>query len=194
MAAKILAEDWYRRFRSTEGPELAIRFRVDDRPVRFTDRLQGEVEERVDRSVGDFVLKRRDGVWAYQLAVVVDDLAMGITEVVRGVDLLDSTARQVQLIEALGGAVPVYGHVPLVLNAAGEKLSKRDAALTLSSLREAGVNPRALVGAMAQALGLQSTPAPCTAGELIAAFSWKRLRREPWLLPEDFMTELLGPK
>src|SRR5262249_52175560 len=81
-----------------EQPDAALRFRIDERPVRFVDRVYGEVLERVDRTVGDFVLKRRDGLYAYQLAVVVDDLAMGIDEVVRGADLLASTARQIQLI------------------------------------------------------------------------------------------------
>lgn len=118
--------------------DAAIRFKVHDRLVEWIDRVYGRQTERVDQTVGDFVLKRRDGLYAYQLAVVVDDLLMGITEVVRGADLLDSTARQIQLIEALGGTRLVYAHVPLVVNAQGEKLSKRDAGLTLRSLREEG--------------------------------------------------------
>ena len=120
--------------------------------------MQGVVEERVSETTGDFVLKRRDGLFAYQLAVVVDDLAMGVTEVVRGADLLDSTARQVQLIEALGGTVPAYAHLPLVVNAEGEKLSKRDEGFTLRSLREAGVAPETVVGALAHSLGLLDAP------------------------------------
>ena len=89
-----------------EHPEAAIRFRVDPAPVVFTDRVQGTISERVDETVGDFVLKRRDGLYAYQLAVVVDDLLMEIDDVVRGADLLASTARQIQLIEALGAPRP----------------------------------------------------------------------------------------
>ena len=187
-----LAEDWFERFRAAEGPEKAIRFKVHGRPVRFEDRLQGEWKERVDRTVGDFVLKRRDGVWAYQLAVVVDDLAMGVTEVVRGVDLLESTGRQIQLIEALGGRPPAYGHVPLVLNAEGEKLSKRDAGLTLVALREAGVHPHRLVGAFAHSLGLRDSAAPRSAASLVPDFAWSRLHRRPWRLPADFESRIRG--
>src|SRR3954468_20832220 len=125
-----IAPGWFE-----EIPDAAIRFRVDERPVAFVDRVQGPITERVDLAVGDFVLRRRDGLWAYQLAVVVDDLAMEIDEVVRGADLLASAARQIQLIQALGGAPPAYAHVPLLLDPAGGKLSKRDDSLTLGSLR-----------------------------------------------------------
>src|SRR5882724_7995635 len=137
-----LEAGWYERLAQAEHPDAALRFLVHDRPVRFVDLVQGPVEERVDRAVGDFVLKRRDGLYAYQLAVVVDDLAMEIGEVVRGADLLASTARQIQLIEALGGEVPTYAHLPLAVGEGGEKLSKQAAGLTLRSLREAGGPPR----------------------------------------------------
>src|SRR4029077_16225131 len=134
------------RLREAARPDAAIRFRVHGRPVSFVDRVQGPITERVGLAVGDFLLKRRDGLWAYQLAVVVDDLAMEIGDVVRGADLLASTARQLQLIAALGGTPPTYAHVPLMVNARGEKLSKRDQGLTLRSLREAGVAPEAVAG------------------------------------------------
>lgn len=181
-----LATDWYAAFLARERADAALRFLVRDQPVRFVDRIFGEQIERVDETVGDFVLKRRDGLYAYQLAVVVDDLAMEIDEVVRGLDLLDSTARQIQLIEALAGTPPAYAHLPLVLNERGEKLSKRDAALTLRSLRESGVTPRALVGELAASLGLIDEPRPLHPRELIASFSWVRIRREDWLLPAGF--------
>lgn len=169
----------------------AIRFRVEDgEEVVFADRLFGERRERVDLAVGDFVLKRRDGLWAYQLAVVVDDLAMEITEVVRGRDLLDSTARQIQLIEALGGRRPEYTHLPLVLNAAGEKLSKRDQGLTLRSLRAAGVAPERLVGYLAWSLGLLARPRPATPRELLPLYQSARLRREDFALPADLAATL----
>src|SRR4029077_13259641 len=119
-----LDPDWFERLREAARPDAAIRFRVHGRPVSFVDRVQGPITERVDLAVGDFVLKRRDGLWAYQLAVVVDDLLMGIDEVVRGADLLASTTRQIQLIEALGGEAPAYAHVPLVVGEEREKLSK----------------------------------------------------------------------
>ena len=117
-----LPRGWFDAFQGGQTPDAAVRFRVEEREVVFEDRLQGRVAERVDRTVGDFVVKRRDGLFAYQLAVVVDDLLMGVTEVVRGTDLLASTARQVQLIRALGGQPPAYAHVPLVVDPDGGAL------------------------------------------------------------------------
>lgn len=162
--------------------DAAIRFQVHDKPVEWTDRVQGRQVERVDQTVGDFVLKRRDGLYAYQLAVVVDDLLMGINEVVRGADLLDSTARQIQLVEALGGTPPAWAHVPLVVNAQGEKLSKREAGLTLRSLREEGLKPEELAGWMGWSLGLLDRAEPCTAAELVPLFAWDKVRREAWVV------------
>ncbi len=169
------------------GPaDAALRFRVEEGEVRFADRLQGEQVERVDRTVGDFVLKRRDGLYAYQLAVVVDDLRMGIDEVVRGADLLASTARQIALCEALGGTPPAYAHVPLVLDAQGGKLSKRDAAADLAGLRAGGAAAEQVVGYLAWSLGLLAEPAACRAADLVPLFAWRRLGRAPFRLPADF--------
>jgi glutamyl-tRNA synthetase len=180
-----LEPDWFERLCGAAKADAAIRFRVQDRPVRFVDRVFGPITERVDLAVGDFVLKRRDGLYAYQLAVVVDDLAMGIDEVVRGADLLASTARQIQLVEALGGTPPAYAHVPLMVSSRGEKLSKRDRGLTLRSLREAGVRPEAVAGYLAFSLGLLDRPEPCRPADLIPVFSWERIGRAEWVLPED---------
>ncbi len=111
----------------------ALRLRTDTKPVRFTDRVQGRISQSIATEVGDFVLQRADGFYAYQLAVVVDDAAQGVTDVVRGADLLDSTARQIALQRLLGYATPRYLHTPVTTNGAGEKLSKQtraaDAAL-----------------------------------------------------------------
>ena len=185
-----LAPDWLAVLRACRNPDAAIRFVVHDRPVTFTDQIYGEVTERVDETVGDFVLKRRDGLYAYQLAVVVDDLLMDVTEVVRGEDLLASTARQLQLVEALGGTPPAYAHLPLVLNAAGEKLSKRDEALTLRSLREHGVRPEQLCGFLAYTMGLLERPRAATAHELVERFDWDCIRPAPCLLPDDLPARL----
>ncbi|HVP08176.1 MAG TPA: tRNA glutamyl-Q(34) synthetase GluQRS [Burkholderiales bacterium] len=106
----------------------ALRVRTTNEEIRFTDRVQGEIAQRIESEVGDFVLRRADGVIAYQLAVVVDDDAQGITDVVRGADLLDSTARQIHLQRLLGAAMPRYLHVPVATNADGEKLSKQTGA------------------------------------------------------------------
>ncbi len=144
----------------------------------------------MDETVGDFVLKRRDGLYAYQLAVVVDDLAMEIDEVVRGRDLLDSTARQIQLAAALGGTPPAYAHLPLVVNREGEKLSKRDQGLTLRELRAAGVAPEVLAGYLAYTLGLLDRSIPRAPRDLVPLFAWERIRREDWRLPADLGAEL----
>lgn len=179
-----LEPDWFERLCGMARPDAAIRFRADEEEVSFTDRVFGRMTERVDQAVGDFVLKRRDGLYAYQLAVVVDDLAMGIDDVVRGADLLASTARQIQLIEALGGRPPAYAHVPLIVRSPGEKLSKRDQALTLRSLREEGARPEAVTGYLAFSLGLIDRPEPCRPADLISHFSWEKIGRADWALPE----------
>ena len=113
-------------------PVRAIRFRTTADPITFTDRLCGVYTQNVEREVGDFVLKRADGLWAYQLAAITDDIEAGITDVVRGADLLDNTPRQIALIRALGGTVPRYCHLPLVLNHDGQKLSKQQGATPLN--------------------------------------------------------------
>ena len=109
----------------------AIRFRTPDELIAFDDAVFGHIEERVP---GDFVIKRADGPFAYQLAVVVDDAAQGVTQVVRGADLLSSTSRQIALQRALGLSTPRYAHVPLVVTSDGAKIGKRDGALPLPSL------------------------------------------------------------
>ena len=103
----------------------AVRVHTHDEPVRFTDRVQGEVWQSLERDIGDFVVRRADGLFAYQLAVVVDDDAQGVTDVVRGADLLDSTTRQIHLQRLLGYATPRYLHLPVATNVEGEKLSKQ---------------------------------------------------------------------
>lgn len=165
---------------SRGGRVPALRFRVAEGVVRFDDLVEGAIVQDVAAAVGDFVVRRADGLWAYQLAVVVDDLAMGVTQVVRGADLLDSTPRQLQLLQALGGEPPAYAHVPLVLDAAGQRLAKRDGATAIRALRERGLPPERLVGLLAHSLGLASTPAPVEARDLIAGFAWERLARAPW--------------
>jgi glutamyl-Q tRNA(Asp) synthetase len=125
------------------------RFRVDAGVVEWQDRRLGAQSQDVEREVGDFVLKRADGLWAYQLAVVVDDAAQGITDVVRGEDLADNTARQVQLQQALGVRTPRYLHTPLVLGANGEKLSKQNGAHAVDTS-----HPLAALNDAARVLGL----------------------------------------
>ena len=184
-----LPPGWFEAHREGAS-DAALRVLVSDEPMTFDDQVYGTLTESVHETVGDFVLKRRDGVYAYQLAVVVDDLLMGITEVVRGEDLLASAARQIQLIDALGGRRPIYAHVPLVVNAKGEKLSKRDEGLTLQSLQAAGVAPAVFVGYLGYSLGLIPEPHPCMPADLIPHFAWDRIGREPWRLPDDLAVVL----
>lgn len=115
----------------------ALRVRVDDAVITFDDALQGRVSQDLGRDVGDFVLLRADGLFAYQLAVVVDDAAQGITDVVRGIDLIDSTPRQILLQRLLGLPTPCYLHLPVATNAAGEKLSKQTGAAAIDRSRPA---------------------------------------------------------
>src|SRR5262249_1462917 len=150
----------------------AIRLRVPERVIEVEDALQGRVTQDVAAAVGDFVLRRGDGAFAYQLAVVVDDLAMGVAEVVRGADLLGSTPRQVLLAELLGGIPPRYAHVPLVLASDGSRLARRNARTTLRDHRAAGVDPGALVDALARTLGLGHGHAPAA---LLSSFDRTRL-------------------
>jgi glutamyl-Q tRNA(Asp) synthetase len=123
----------------------AIRFRTPDEVIAFDDLLQGRVEEHVGGRTGDFVVRRADGLYAYQLAVVVDDAEQGVTQVVRGADLLTSTPRQIALQRALGYPTPEYAHVPLAVNADGAKLGKRDGALALPALDEKRVRQTLLL-------------------------------------------------
>jgi glutamyl-Q tRNA(Asp) synthetase len=126
-----------------DRPARAVRLRTDTPPIAFDDRVQGPFVQDLERDVGDFVLRRADGIHAYQLAVVVDDAAQGVDQVVRGADLLLSTPRQILLHRLLGLPVPAYAHLPLVLDGEGRKLSKSDTA--------APVDPRAPLAALGQA-------------------------------------------
>ena len=115
-----------------QGPVRSYRFRTSSEPTIFVDRRLGSYQQNVEKTVGDFVIKRADGLFAYQLAVIVDDHDQGVTDIVRGEDLLDNTPRQLQLYEALDWPVPTYMHIPLVLNNRHEKLSKQDGARPLT--------------------------------------------------------------
>jgi glutamyl-tRNA synthetase len=155
----------------------AVRLAVPPGAVTFDDLLQGHVVEDVSAVVGDFVLRRGDGVFAYQLAVVVDDLAMRMTHVARGADLLGSTARQILLAELLGGVAPRYAHHPMVL-ASGARLAKRAGGRSLRDEREAGTRPEIIVARLARALDLappERVGEACASRELVAFFDFHRL-------------------
>ena len=162
----------------------AWRVQVPDEVIGFTDGHMGWYEENLARDCGDFYLRRGDGVFAYQLAVVVDDALMGVTEVVRGADLLSSTPRQLWLYRELGLPAPQFYHLPLLLAPDGRRLSKRDGDQSLANLR-ARFSPEEVVGRLAFAVGLQDAPRPRTPQSLVSDFSWARIPKHDILLPEN---------
>ena len=161
----------------------AFRVRVPDEEIAFTDGHLGRYAENLARDCGDFYLRRADGVFAYQLAVVVDDALMGVTEVVRGSDLLSSTPRQLWLYRELGLTAPQFYHLPLLLAPDGRRLSKRDGDQSLENLR-ARYTPQEIIGKLAYVCGLQDTPAPASPQELVPGFSWEKVPKQDILLPE----------
>jgi glutamyl-tRNA synthetase len=161
------------------GRVPSIRFRVEPGPIPWTDGVHGAQADDPSLQVGDFVLRRADGIFAYQLAVVVDDAAMAISDVLRGDDLLGSTARQILLYQALGLGAPRFAHVPLVLGPDGARLSKRHGAVGVRVLRERGRAPEAVVGLLAATLGLCAPDETPTAADLVARFRLDAVRREP---------------
>ncbi|MDR0379748.1 MAG: tRNA glutamyl-Q(34) synthetase GluQRS [Candidatus Accumulibacter sp.] len=144
----------------------AWRLRVPDREFVFRDRVQGEARQNLEREVGDFILLRADGQYAYQLAVVVDDAAQGINSIVRGADLLESTARQLWLRRCLGLPSPIHAHLPVAINPAGEKLSKQT--------RAPGIDPAQGVDALARALRFLGQPVPDEAERMALPDFWRR--------------------
>jgi glutamyl-tRNA synthetase len=169
-----------RRARETAGRRPALRFRVPDEPISYPDRLQGPQVERVSESTGDFIVRRSDGLIAYNLAVVVDDALMEVTQVARGADLLPVTAPQRALALALSYPAPQeYAHLPLATDAAGARLAKRDAAAGLAALRARGYTAGQVVAALAASVGLWSAEEPATPHALLATFDPAHIRREP---------------
>jgi glutamyl-Q tRNA(Asp) synthetase len=144
----------------------SVRLRVDDTPLTCDDIVQGRITQQLARDVGDFVLKRADGLFAYQLAVVVDDAWQGITDVVRGADLFASTPRQIYLQRCLGLPTPTYAHLPVAVNAAGEKLSKQTRAAPIDA-----ANPAPILVAALEALG-QMPPAGLAESSVVDVWAW----------------------
>lgn len=169
------------RQRYQEGGEAAPlhrkpawRIEVPDEEWRFVDQIQGAYSENLRRDCGDFILRRSDDIFAYQLAVVVDDAEMGVTQVVRGSDLLGSTPRQMWLLKTLGYPQPEYAHLPLLLAQDGRRLAKRDAAQNLGELKQQVTAPQ-LVGQIATMCGLLEAYEPVMPEGLIDLFRWKKI-------------------
>lgn len=169
---------------SVEQRPAALRAAVPDKDICFTDRNCGAYQENLAHDCGDFLVRRSDGVCAYQLAVTVDDGLMGITRVVRGRDLLSSTPRQIWLHQCFGFSVPEYCHTPLLLAADGRRLSKRERDMDMGALREK-YTPEELVGLLAMLAGLQEDPIPVSTRDLVADFSWAKVRKEDAVLDEN---------
>ncbi|MCM1292496.1 MAG: tRNA glutamyl-Q(34) synthetase GluQRS [Bacteroides sp.] len=155
----------------------ATRLFVPDREICFTDEVYGLQSVNLSSHCGDFIVRRADGAWAYQLAVVVDDALMGVTEVVRGNDLLLSAAQQIYLYELLGFQAPRFCHIPLLCNAEGRRLSKRDESLSMEALR-VSFTPAQIIGRVAALLGLNPSGEPIAAADLIGSYSTHQLPKE----------------
>lgn len=164
------------------GRRPAVRVALPDRKFSFMDGHLGLWTGDLARDCGDFIIRRADGVFGYQLAVVVDDGEMGVSQVVRGRDLLDSTPRQMFLYDLLGLSRPEFFHVPLLLGADGHRLAKREGDLDMGTLRSF-FTPQALTGLLAHLAGLLPRPEPVTPAELVGEFSWKKVPKEDILIP-----------
>ncbi len=168
----------------------AWRVQVPDRVWTVADKVQGISRWNLASDCGDMVVRRADGVYVYQLAVTVDDGEAGVTEVVRGMDLLSSAPRQMYLQELFGFSHPEYAHVPMLLAPDGRRLSKRDRDLDLGELRK-HLKPEQLIGALAGSAGLLEKYEPISAGELAAVFSWKKLKGDQIILDGEKLFNIM---
>lgn len=176
----------YRAYQAGKAPPIgrrpALRVHLPNETVAFTDRVKGAYSEYLPDECGDFILRRSDGVFAYQFAVVLDDALSGVTEVVRGDDLISSTARQIWLYRQLGFEEPTFYHIPLMTDAEGNRLAKRDGALDAGTLRSR-YTAQEVVGAIAYATGQIDRNEPISAKELLSLFDWAKLPREQIAAP-----------
>lgn len=164
-----------RQARLKAGAKASLRFAGDGRSVCFSDLCCGPQQMTLEQCGGDFALRRSDGVYAYQLAVAVDDARMGITHVIRGRDILPSTPRQIVLLQYLGKNVPQYAHVPLLLDMDGERLAKRHQSLSLAALREMGVPAERIIGLLGKLAGIYPEGSPITPLALASKFVFAAL-------------------
>jgi len=179
--ASLSAEE-IERLSQTRSP--AMRLRVPDENVSFTDGLYGVQTENLAKDCGDFILRRSDGLFGYQLAVVVDDALSGVNEVVRGRDILSATPRQIYLLKQLGYPVPEYIHIPLLMDWEGRRLAKRDKDLDLSALSKR-FTAQELLGKLAFSAGILEEERPASMDELIRLFDWQNIKRDDMRLPRS---------
>lgn len=179
----------------TKAPSYRLRVPDASNPlgaISFTDLVCGPQQETLASTCGDFVLRRADGVFAYQLAVVVDDAAMGVTQVVRGNDLLSSVARQTYLQRLLNLPTPAYAHVPLLVAPDGRRLSKRDKDLDLGALRARGVTSRQIIALLASWLGIAPVEEQLKLDALIGLFSWYKVQSQVQTAGNTIVVQLDG--
>jgi glutamyl-tRNA synthetase len=169
------------------GQPFAWRFRVAAGPIGWDDLYLGRVELEPARLGGDFIVAREHAGHSYQLAVVVDDAAMGVNQVIRGADLVLSTARQILLYRRLGWPEPRFGHVPMAVTADGRRLAKREGSIKLATLREAGVDPRRLVGSLIHSCGWSESPEPFSPRDAIERYDARALPAEPWVVTREWL-------
>ncbi len=174
----------------TKTRRPAARIRVPEKWIAFDDLHYGPQRELLSRDCGDFIVRRADGVFAYQLAAALDDALMGVTEVVRGSDLLSSTPRQIWLQSLWGFPPPRYGHIPLLAAEDGRRLSKRDGDLDLGALRQRYSGPEPIIGLLGWLAGLLDRPEPARPRELIPLFNWNWLPKQDLLLPGKLLALL----
>ena len=160
--------------RAAQKRQPSWRVMVPDREFSLQDLVQGDYRENLLNDCGDFVVRRADGVYVYQLAVTVDDGESGVTEVVRGWDLLGSAPRQMYLQELFGFDHPTYAHIPMLMAPEGRRLSKRDQDLDMGALRQR-LSPEQLIGVLAHAAGLTGDASPISAAELATIFDWSKI-------------------
>ena len=162
----------------------AMRMRVPDETISFEDGHFGPVSENLESASGDYIIRRSDGLFGYQLAVVVDDALSGVNEIVRGRDILFSTPRQIHLQRTLGFHTPRYAHIPLLMDANGRRLAKRDKDLDLTALSKL-MPPEAILGMLAYSAGVIPENRPASLDELTKSFDWKNVKREDIRLAYD---------
>ena len=165
------------RNKNIQSSKAAIRLIVPDEQIEYEDRVYGLQSVNLATHCGDFIVRRSDGVFAYQLAVVVDDAEMGVTEIVRGRDLLLSAAQQLYLYRLFGFPEPQFCHHPLLINEAGQRLCKRDHALALSAMRQHMTAPE-IIGLLAHTMGLTPTRESLTPEQLLPLFNWSKIPPE----------------
>ena len=164
----------------------AYRLRVEDKPISFLDGHYGQQSYNLAEGSGDFIVRRSDGVFAYQLAVTIDDALMGITQVVRGCDLLSSTPMQLYIYQLLGFTPPAFCHIPLLVDATGRRLSKRDGDLEIAALRKLYGSPEPIIGLLAYLAGQIMRPEPLKVADLLPLFDTMKIPSNNVVVPNTF--------